>query len=98
MDYLEQSKRKIREAKQFLTDELSSLDFYILPSATNFFLMKVGDAQAFRAVLLKRGILVRDCTSFELSEYVRIAPRTMPECQRLITTIQDLQHEGELNG
>ena len=96
-DYLEQSKQKIREAKQFLTDNLSSLDFHILPSDTHFFLMKVDNAQAFRTALLKHGILVRDCTSFGLSEYVRIAPRTMPECQKLITTIQDLKRKGELN-
>ena len=97
MDYLEQSKQKIKEAKQFLTDKLSQLGFHVLPSDTNFFLMKVVDARAFRAALLKRGILVRDCTSFGLPEYVRIAPGTMPECQRLITTIQNLQHEGKLS-
>jgi len=31
-----------------------------------------------------------------LPEYVRIAPRTMPECQRLINVIDSLKQEGEL--
>ncbi len=92
-DHLERSKEKIRETKQFLTDELSRLDFSLFPSDVNFFLMKVGDAQAFRAALLRRGILVRDCTSFGLPEYVRIAPRTMPECKKLIDAIRALKHE-----
>ncbi|MFC1907878.1 pyridoxal phosphate-dependent aminotransferase [Chloroflexota bacterium] len=95
--YLEQCKQKIRQAKQFLIDELCRIGFTLVPSKANFFLMKVGNAKAFRATLLRYGILVRDCASFELPEYIRIAPRTMPECQRLIDTIKSLKKEGELS-
>ncbi len=94
MDYLERSKRKIKEAKHFLVDELCRLGFQPLPSDTNFFLVKVGNAQEFRSALLKHGILVRDCTSFGLPEYIRIAPRTMPECQKFIAAIKALKHKG----
>ena len=88
--YLEDSKRKIKEAKQFLIDELHRLGFQPLPSDTLFFLMRVGNAGEFRTALLKHGILVRDCTSFGLPEYVRISPRTMPECRKLIAAIKTL--------
>ncbi|MCL0052949.1 histidinol-phosphate transaminase [Dehalococcoidales bacterium] len=97
VDYLERCKQKIRQAKQFLTAELCRLGFSLISSDTNFFLMKVGDAKAFRTALLRHGILVRDCTSFGLPEYVRIAPGTMPQCQKLIATIQALKQEGELD-
>jgi histidinol-phosphate aminotransferase len=86
-DYLEQSLLKTREAKQFLTSELSRLGFTVLPSDAHYFLVKVGHARNFRHALLQRGIMVRDCTSFGLAEYVRIAPRTLPECERLISVI-----------
>jgi len=89
-DYLNQSKKKIREAKQFLVDGLSQLGFPVLPSDTHYFLVRVGDAPVFRTALLRHGILVRDCTSFGLPEYIRIAPRTMPECQKLITAITNV--------
>ena len=89
-DYLEQSIKKTGEAKKFLVDRFSRLGFRPLPSDANFFLVKVGDAREFRADLLKHGILVRDCTSFGLPEYVRIAPRTMPECRKLIATIENI--------
>ena len=92
-DYLKRSQRKIEKAKQFLINELCRLGFQPLSSDTNFFLLRVGNAKAFRTALLKRGILVRDCTSFGLPEHVRIAPRTMPECQRLIAAIQALKSE-----
>ena len=85
--YLEQSQLKIREAKRFLTNELSRLGFKVLPSDANYFLVKVGNARSFRHALLRRGIIVRDCSSFGLAEYVRIAPRTLPECEKLIMAI-----------
>ncbi|MFC2022532.1 pyridoxal phosphate-dependent aminotransferase [Chloroflexota bacterium] len=96
-DHLELCKREIRKAKQFLVGELYRLGFKLVPSSTNFFLVKVTNAKDFRTALLRQGMLVRDCTSFGLPEYVRIAARTTPECQRLITAIQVLKREGELN-
>jgi len=68
----------------------------VLPSETNFFLVKVGNGQVWRTALLKQGILVRDCASFGLPEYVRLAARTIPDCRKLITTIQTLKQTGEL--
>ncbi|MFC1864896.1 pyridoxal phosphate-dependent aminotransferase [Chloroflexota bacterium] len=95
-DHLEQCKREIRKAKRFLMDELSQLGFTLVPSSANFFLVKVNNAKDFRTALLRQGILVRDCTSFGLPEYVRIAARTMPECQRLMATCQAMKAKGEL--
>ncbi len=95
--YLERCKRKIGRAKQFLIDELCQIGFTLVPSKANFFLVRVGDAKAFRAALLRHSILVRDCTSFGLPEYVRIAPRTMPECRKLIAAIKTLKREGGLD-
>ena len=97
VSYLEQYKGKIRQTEQFLMNELRQMGFPVLPSSANFFLVRVGDGRAFRIALLRHGILVRDCASFGLPEYVRIAPRTMPNCQKLIATIQKLKREGELN-
>jgi len=94
-DYLERCNREIRKAKQFLVDELSRIGFTMVPSETNFFLVKVINAKDFRTALLKRGLLVRDCTSFGLPEYVRIAARTMPECQRLIAAIEAMKGKGK---
>lgn len=86
-EYLRQSLRQVREAKRFLTGELKRLGFKVLPSDAHYFLVKVGNAQQCHNALLAQGILVRDCTSFGLKEYIRIAPRTMPECQKLIAAM-----------
>ncbi len=95
-DYLKQCKEKIGEAKQFLISELHRIGFKSVPSKANFFLVKVDNGERFRAALLRHGILVRDCASFGLPEYVRIAPRAMAECRELITSIRALKRDGEL--
>ncbi|MFC2056767.1 pyridoxal phosphate-dependent aminotransferase [Chloroflexota bacterium] len=96
-DYLEHTKERIREARRYLTDGLSQLGFPPFPSDTHFFLVMVGDAMSFRSALLKHGILVRDCGSFGLPEYIRIGTRTLPECQRIIAAIEDLKNKGEID-
>jgi len=96
VDYFEQCKQKVKQAKQFLVDELCRIGFTCLPSKANYFLVRVGDAGKFRKALLKHGILVRDCSSFGLPDYIRIAPRTMAVCRKLITTIETLKRNGEL--
>jgi len=50
----------------------------------------VPDAKEFRSALLRQRMLVRDCTSFGLSNYIRIAARTMPECEKLVAAIEKM--------
>lgn len=89
-DYIEECNVKIQESKAFLIKELSSLGLEIVPSKTNFFMAKISNfAFEFRHALLHLGILVRDCTSFGLPNYIRIAPRSIPECQKLIKAIKE---------
>ncbi len=94
-DYLETCCTKINEAKIFLIEELTKLGFIPLPSQANFFLIKVGKATSIRESLFRKGIMVRDCTSFGLPEYIRLAPRTLPECQRLIMALKKIMVERD---
>ncbi|MBI2832168.1 MAG: histidinol-phosphate aminotransferase family protein [Chloroflexi bacterium] len=86
--YLRECGAKLKDAREFLKNGLIDLSLTPLPSQTNFFMVEVDDAAGFRQALLKEGILVRDCTSFGLPRYVRMAPRTMPECQRLLEAVK----------
>ena len=55
------------------------------PSDANFVLVRVEDgAAATRARLARRGVLVRDCTSFGLPDHVRIAVPDEPGLARLV--------------
>jgi len=92
--YLRQCQAKLKRAKSYLVAELSRLGLPPVPSAANFLLVEVGNAASFRQKLLQRRFLVRDCTSFGLPRYVRISPRTLPECRRLVATIREVVAKG----
>ena len=62
----------------------------MLPSSTNFFLVQVNDAPAFRRRLLAKKICVRDCSSFGLPDYIRIGIRTINECRKLVAAIEEI--------
>jgi histidinol-phosphate aminotransferase len=90
-DYIRECSIKINEAKAYLFKELSSLGYITIPSQSNFFLVKTGNASEFRRSLIKKGILVRDCTSFGLPDYIRVAPLTMTDCRKLIDVMKEVK-------
>lgn len=77
--------------KERLTRGLADLGLQPVPSATHFFLVPVAPMRAaeFRQSLLRRGILVRDCTSFGLPAHVRIATRREADNARLLAAVRD---------
>jgi histidinol-phosphate aminotransferase len=83
--YLKECNKKIHESKDFLIKEITSLGLQVFPSQTNVFLVKLTNvAFEFRYALLHLNIAVRECSSFGLPNYIRIAPRTRPECEKLV--------------
>ncbi len=84
----------IAEAKAYLEAQLAALGVPANPSAANFMLVRVGNATGVRRALLRRRILVRDCTSFGLPDCIRIAVRRPEECARLIAALRDVLAHG----
>ncbi|SRR6266487_760491 len=62
----------------------------VIPSRTHFCLVDVGDAWRIRQQLLMHKILVRDCASFGLSQYIRVATRPVQEWQQLLHALQEV--------
>lgn len=89
--YLEKSRELAFREKNYLVKNLEKLGFSCIPSDTNFFLVKVNDAAKLRKrLLVHKKILVRDCSSFGLPEYIRIAPRSRNKNRKLVTAIKEL--------
>ena len=82
-------RQAVQEAKAYLQAELNYLGIPTNASAANFILARVGDAPGLRSALLRRGIAVRDCTSFGLPQFVRIAARRRDECVRLVSALKE---------
>ncbi len=82
---------RIAQAKHGLTAGLHALGLLPVPSTTHFFLVRVGHGAACRQALLGRGILVRDCASFGLPDYIRVATRRPGENARLLTALAEVR-------
>ncbi len=59
-----------------------------LKSDANFFLLNVGSGKDFREFAKNNRVLVRDCSSFGLPEYIRFSVRRREENDILIETIE----------
>jgi L-threonine-O-3-phosphate decarboxylase len=89
-EHRQRSLQALAQAREELVTGLAELGLPPLPSATHFFLVCVEDGAAFRQTLLRQGILVRDCASFGLPAYVRIATRRPEENARLLEAIRTI--------
>lgn len=82
------SARRLLADRAALDAALVGLGLAPVPSSTVFTLVPVVDATALRRRLLERHrVLVRDCASFGLAGYLRIAARPAPERTRLVTAL-----------
>lgn len=85
--HLRETLGQVQIEKQKLIAGLQEVGFEPVPSHTHYFLLPVGNGADFRQKLLAQGILVRDCASFGLPAYVRIATRKAKENARLLHTL-----------
>jgi histidinol-phosphate aminotransferase len=90
--FLRETLEKTRAASRDLRDAITRLGWRVIPSAAHFFLVQVGDACAFRSALAQRGCIVRECASFGLPEFIRLATRTPAENTRLIAALEELRN------
>ena len=95
--YIDESIKKGIESRQYLYDEVSKIDgLKIFPSKSNFLLINVKDtgftASELAFELMKKGIIVRDCTSFKgLDEYwIRISICTLEEDEKFIKILKEV--------
>ncbi len=89
--HLDQSLRQITQAKTDLQQRLQASGWRPVASETHFFLLPVGAATLYRQALLQQGLLVRDCTSFGLPDYIRIATRQPKDNSRLLTALDAMR-------
>jgi histidinol-phosphate aminotransferase len=82
--HITKARKTIAEAKEYLLKSIADIGLDVVPTSTNFLLINVGNAKSMRQALLKQGICVRDCTSFGLPQYIRIAMQLLPACRRFV--------------
>ena len=81
------SREWLRADREATAAGLRSLGLAPLPSVAPYLVFHAGDAAGLRARLLRRRVLVRDCASFGLSGFIRVAARPAPEREQLMDAL-----------
>lgn len=84
--YRTRTESTIAREKHFLEKSLRSLGIPYLPSAANYYLLRLQSADAVEKTLAETGILIRSCANFRGLDrsYVRIAVRSRRENIRFL--------------
>jgi histidinol-phosphate aminotransferase len=75
-----------RWAREYIHDELDAPTW---ESGGNFVLAEVGDASAITEAAKRRGVIVRDCSSFGLPDCVRVTCGTREETRRAVAVVNE---------
>jgi len=88
--FVAESRERLLADRRALAVDLASLGIETLPSCATYCLARAGDASPLRERLLSRhGILVRDCSSFGLPGFLRLAAKPSSERARLISALRE---------
>jgi histidinol-phosphate/aromatic aminotransferase/cobyric acid decarboxylase-like protein len=88
-DYVRDVRERLLRAKAELAGACRALGLEVSDSASHFFVLRVGDADALRERLLQRhAIAVRSCSSFGLPEYIRVAGCEEPARTRFVRALR----------
>ncbi|UPW00060.1 histidinol-phosphate transaminase [Halorussus gelatinilyticus] len=86
-DHAERTVETAAWSREYMYEDV---DAHTWESHANFVLAEVGDAAGVADELQRRGIIVRDCTSFGLPECVRITCGTKDETRRAVSELNEV--------
>jgi histidinol-phosphate aminotransferase len=90
----EEHQKKTRElnlrGRDFLQNEFKAMGLEYVPSHANFVLVKTGSGAAVFKKLLQTGIIVRDMTSYDLPDWIRVSVGTMEQNERFVAELRNL--------
>ncbi len=96
--YIKRSLNLIKKERQWLSSSLSAIrGLKPCPSDSNFILVDIRDffigSNELTEMMLKQGIIIRDCVSFGLKDHIRVAVRKRQENRKLIKALSNVISE-----
>ena len=89
-EFINTTKAVMKEGREYLTKELTSLGWYVYPSETNFIYGDSGlDTRILAEELKKKGLIIRG--NFEFS---RITIGTMEQNRKVVSIIKEVMESG----
>jgi len=87
-EFVASSRERLRQDREAVAGDLTALGLTPIPSVAPYIVFPAVDAAGLRSKLLTHRILVRDCASFGLPGFVRVAARPAPERVRLTAALE----------
>jgi histidinol-phosphate/aromatic aminotransferase/cobyric acid decarboxylase-like protein len=88
--FVSESRARLLALRSELAQRLRAIGLQPLASSAGFLVVRVPHAGRLRTALLTRwGVLVRDCASFGLEGFVRIAARPEPDLERVCAALAE---------
>ncbi|MEK7849886.1 MAG: histidinol-phosphate transaminase [Candidatus Omnitrophota bacterium] len=89
--FVKRSKDLIKNEKKFLYNSLSQLGIWFKETAANFIFLRMNtDTQKIFQELLKKGVIIREMSGYDLPNYARVTIGTRKENLKLIKTLKEL--------
>lgn len=90
--YFETTRQKIIASRDRLTQEMSALDFEVLPSGANFVFARhaTHDGAELQRALRERRIIVRHFAQPRIARFLRITVGTDAECEQLVAALREI--------
>jgi threonine-phosphate decarboxylase len=97
-DYIKRSLNLIKKERQWLSPSLGAIrGLKPIPSDSNFILVDIRDffigSTELTEMMLRQGIIIRDCASFGLKNHIRVAVRKRQENKKLIKALSNVISE-----
>lgn len=89
--YRVEVRRHLAEDKAYLLQKLNEIEAKYIPGVANFVMIKVGNAAECYLSFLKDKLVVRNCTSFGLPQYIRVAVGPPQATDHLATLLKKWQ-------
>lgn len=91
-DYREKTFGLINREKRFMEKGFKNLGIGFLPSAVNYYLVRMGGADKVTKTLQGKGILVRNCSNFRglNKAYIRVAVKSRADNMKLLQELSSL--------
>jgi histidinol-phosphate aminotransferase len=95
-EFLRRTVEANRASRQWLYGQFDRLGLFYVPSHTNFVLVRVGpQAVEIQQALLRRGVIVRPCDGYDLSDFLRVTVGTPEQDARFIEALDAVLGEME---
>ena len=89
--FVERTVGNTLKERRYLQEQFQDLGLEVVPSHTNFMLVKIGpQACEVQQALVRRGVIVRPCDGYSLPQFLRVTVGSREQNDRLIAALKDV--------